>query len=225
MTPVTESQFASTNRIVHLEDARMRARERVELVTEGTTGVTLLSAAQASYSMHQTDVFVLLNGVAGAALVGAVVMGARRLLRGEGSSSGVNVIGVVGGIAGVIEGLHRLERAQFTFGHKHFALGVVTVLAGLLTTTLALVIERLEHRRSLSISDDGVRMRLNKFRRFTVPWSDLTELRMGAKQAELIRVNGRARIVPLGRLVNRDEVSHALLAAATARGVPVSSPE
>jgi hypothetical protein len=38
----------------------------------------------------------------------------------------------------------------------------------------------------------------------------------------LMSANGKARVVPLSRLVNRDEVSEALIAAAGVRGVKIT---
>ena len=202
----------------------MRRRERGELVTEGIAAFTLLSAVQASYERGEVDAFLVLNAIAGAALAIVVLRGIVNLRRDrDASSSGVSVIGVFGGLATIAEGLHKLHTAQFTFGHKHFALGVFTILVGLLTTAIALMMERLEHRRALSIADDGIRMRLNKFRRFHVTWADIVEMRTGEKDVRLISSNGKARIVPLGRLVNRDEVTEALVAAAEARGVTMTT--
>ncbi|MDQ6736526.1 MAG: hypothetical protein M3Z30_02350 [Gemmatimonadota bacterium] len=219
MSPHPDSTAATTNRVVHLEDARMRARERVELVTEGITAITLLSAAQASYARNDLDSFVVLNAVAGCALVVAIVMGARNLLRGRAASTGVNVVGVFGGLAGVAEGLHRLHRAHFTYGQKHFALGVVTVLAGLLTAGVAFMMERREFGRALTISDKGMRMRLNKLRRFDVPWADIGAITVSSAEVRIARSGRRSAVVPLKRLVNRAEVSEAIVAAAAARGI------
>ena len=223
MTSTGHSTIAPTNRVVHLEDARMRKRERGELVTEGIAAFTLLSAVQASYERGEVDAFLVLNAIAGAALAIVVLRGIINLRRDrDASSSGVSVIGVFGGLATIAEGMHKLHTAQFTFGHKHFALGVFTILVGLLTTAIALMMERLEHRRALSIADDGIRMRLNKFRRFDAAWSDIVEMRLSEKEMRLMSANGKARIVPLSRLVNRDEVSEALIAAAGARGVKIT---
>lgn len=201
----------------------MRRRERGELATEGLTAFTLLSAVQGAYSLHEMDAFVALNALAGTALAIVVLRGVVRILRNrDAASGGVNVVGVFGGLTAVAEGIHRLHTAQFTPGHKHFALGVLTVFAGLLTATMAMLMERLEQRRALSITSDGIRMRLNRFRRFTVPWEQIVELRLDAKQARLLRANRRACVVPLGRLVNREEVSEALTEAARAHGVKVT---
>lgn len=223
MTRSAQPEPRSTDKVIHLEDARMRRRERGELALEGLTGLTLLDAAQSAYSLNGLDAFIALNAVAGVALVIVVARGAIAMLRNrDAGSTGVNVVGVFGGLAAVTEGIHRLHTAQFTFGHKHFALGAVTVLAGLLTVVMATVTERLEHRRALSITSDGVRMRLNKFRRFSVPWDEIVELRVDSSRAQLMRAGKGPCVVPLGRLVNRDEVSEALVEAARERGVPVT---
>lgn len=224
MTSTGHSAIASTNRVVHLEDARMWKRERAELVTEGLAAFTLLSAVQASYERGQLDAFLVLNAIAGIALAIVVLRGIINLRRDrDASSPGVSVIGVFGGLATIAEGMHKLHTAQFTFGHKHFALGVFTILVGLLTTAIALMMERLEHRRALSITDDGIRMRLNNFRRFAAAWTDIVEMRLSEKEIRLMSANGKARIVPLSRLLNRDEVSEALVAAAGARGVKMTA--
>jgi hypothetical protein len=223
MTSLDPSAVASTNRVVHLEDARMRRRERGELATEGLAAFTLLSAVQTSYEHGGMDAFMVLNAIAGAALAIVVIRGIINLRRNrDASSPGTSVIGVFGGLATLAEGVHRLHTAQFTFGHRHFALGVLTTFAGLLTTAVALMMERLEHRRALTISDDGIRMRLNRFRRFDVPWTDIVEINLTEKEARLVSSSAKARIVPLGRLVNREEVSEALIQAAEIRGVTVT---
>lgn len=214
----------ATPRVIHLEDARMRRRERGELATEGFTALTLLNAVQVAYIHHEVDGFVLLNAVAAIALVAVVIRGAIRMRKQQdAASAGANLVGIFGGLVAVTEGVNRLHSAQFTFGHKHFALGVLTIFAGLLTSFIGVMAERLENRRALSLTDDGVRMRLNRFRRFNVRWADLAELQMSAGQARLVSTNGRAHVVPLGRLVNRDEVSEALVEAARERGVRVVS--
>jgi hypothetical protein len=226
MGPPDDTAVFATNRVVHLEDARMRRRERGELATEAIAAFTLLSAVQTSYERSGMDAFVMLDAVAGAALAIAVIRGIVALRQNrDASSSGVSLIGVFGGLATVAEGIHRLHTAQFTFGHKHFALGVVTTFAGLLTTGVALMMEKLEHRRALTIGDDVVRMRLNRFRQFNVPWADITELRLSEKEARLVRSGGKPGVVPLGRLVNREEVSEALVQAAEARGIRVATAE
>jgi len=202
----------------------MRRRERGELATEGLTAFTLLNAVQVAYMNREMDGFVLLNAVAAVALAAVVIRGVIRIRRQQdAASTGVNFVGVFGGLVAVTEGVNRLHSAQFTPGHKHFALGVLTVLVGLLTTSVGVMAERLESRRALSVTDGGVRMRLNKFRRFNVLWTELAELQMTAGQARLVSTNGRTHVVPLGRLVNRDEVSEALVEAARMRGVKVVS--
>jgi hypothetical protein len=202
----------------------MRRRERGELATEGLTAFTLLNTVQVAYAHNEMDGFVLLNAVAAVALAAVVIRGVIRIRQQKDvASTGVNLVGVFGGLVAVTEGVNRLHAAQFTPGHKHFALGVLTVFAGLLTASIGVMAERLENRRALSMTDDGISMRLNKFRRFSVRWTDLVELQMSAGQARLVCVNGSARVVPLGRLVNRDEVSEALVDAARSRGVKVST--
>lgn len=225
MTSTEIPDIASVNRVVHLEDSRMATRERGELATEGIAAFTLLSAVRTAYALHAIDAFLVLNAIAGAALGIVVIAGVWKMRRHkDATSSGVNVVGVFGGLATVVEGLHKLHTAHFTFGHAHFALGTLTILVGIMTTTIALMMQRLEHRRALSITDDGVRMRLNKFRRFDVKWADVTGLRIDDKKAELLCATGRVRIVPLARLVNRHEIREVLVEAARSRGVTVELP-
>ncbi len=223
MTPSEQSRPLPTDRVIHLEDARRRVRERGELVSEGISAFTLLSAVQTEYMRHRLDGFLVLNAVAGAALALVVIRGVIEMRRHkDAGSTGVNIVGAFGALAMIVEGVHKLHTAQFTFGHKHFALGVFTIFVGSITGTLALLMERLEHHRALTITGDQIRMRLNKFRRFTALWADIVELQMDAKQARLVSANGKERVVPLAHLVNREEVKDALMAAARERGVKVS---
>lgn len=223
MTPSEQPPPVPIDRVIHLEDARMRRRERAELLSEGISAFTLLSAVQTEYVSHRLDGFVVLNAVAGAALAFVVIRGVIETRRHkDAGSTGVNNVGAFGALAMIVEGVHKLHTAQFTFGHKHFALGVCTIFVGLITGALALLMERLEHRRALTITGDQIRMRLNKFRRFNASWADIAELQVDAKQARLVSANGKACVVPLARLVNRDEVKDALMAAARERGVKVS---
>jgi hypothetical protein len=201
----------------------MQIRERSELISEGATAFTLLSSIPVAYAKHQVDAFVALNAVAGVGLALVVLRGIVLTRRHhDADSTGANLVGVFGGLAAIVEGIHKLHSAQFTFGHKHFAFGITAICTGLLTAALALFAERLEHRRALTLSSDGVRMRLNKFRRFDAPWADIAELRIGATEAKLVSASGNARVVPLRRLVNRDEVTEALTDAASARGVKIT---
>lgn len=218
----SESVQPPNDRVIHLEDAAERRREKAELAMEAMTSVTLFNAVQIDYIHHEFDAFVMLNAAAAAALAIVVIRGAIRMRKNEDAASrGSNVVGVVGGLAAVTEGLRRLHSADFTFGHKHFALGVATVLTGLLTVTVALFAERLQKRRILAITDAGVRMRFNQLRRFNIPWSDIAELQVGTGRVRLVRRTGRARAIPLTRLLNADEVRDALTDAAVARGIPI----
>jgi hypothetical protein len=66
---------------VHLEDSRVRTRERGQLATEGIAAFTLLSAVQQSYARGGVDPFVILNATAGVALAAAVIIGVIKLRR------------------------------------------------------------------------------------------------------------------------------------------------
>ena len=201
----------------------MRIRERGELAVQGATALTLFSADWESYGRHGVDPFVVLNVAAAAALAVAVLRGVVQARKHhDAASAGTNLLGVAGGLAAVVEGIQRLHAANFTPGRPHFALGVFTVFAGLATATIALLMERLELSRALRITEDGVRMRLGKFRRFSIPWADITELQLGDRDARLVRANDRPGVIPLARLVNRVEVCDALANAARVRGIPVT---
>lgn len=222
LKPASHADSALPDCVVHLHDTRIRRREWGELLTEGLAGFTLLSAARVAYANHTLDALAGLDLVAGAALAVAVIRGALHLRQHRDvTSTGVNIVGVFGAVALLVEGVHKLHAADFTPGHKHFALGATTVLAGLLTGTVALLAARLEHRRALTITSRSVRMRLNIFRRFDAPWSQIVELQLDGGEARLIRTDGNASVVPLGRLLNRDEVTRALVDAARSRGIDV----
>ncbi|HEY8309658.1 MAG TPA: hypothetical protein VIG47_03845 [Gemmatimonadaceae bacterium] len=159
MTSTEIPDMAAVNRVVHLEDSRMAVRERGELATEGIAAFTLLNAVSVSYTLHEIDAFVVLNAVAGIALATIVILGAIKMARHrDASSSGVSIVGVFGGVATIVEGLHKLHTAQFTFGHRHFALGAVTIIAGIVTVTVALLLLRAPHYRR-SHRRGGVEMR------------------------------------------------------------------
>lgn len=220
MTAAEPSVVAETNRVVHLEDAGTKRRERGEIATEGIAAYTLLNAAFVSYRTGALNAFLIVNVVAGVSLAIVVVRGTLNLWRNRDAAlTSINIVGVFGGVATIAEGINKLHSADFTFGHKHFALGVVTIILGLATTTLALMAERLEHLRALTISDQGIRMRL-KFRRFSVGWTDVAEMRVTAQEARIIDARGKACVVPLPKLVNRNEVTEALTRAFAARGIP-----
>ncbi|MEO7218833.1 MAG: hypothetical protein ABI026_11620 [Gemmatimonadaceae bacterium] len=224
MSATESSVITETNRIVHLEDSRMHRRERAELATQAMAAFTLLNAAFASQKAGETGIFLIVNVVAGAALAIAVVRSIINMRRNRDAvSAPINIVGVFGGLATIAEGMDKLHKADFTFGHKHFALGTVTVLLGLVTTALAMMMGRVERHRVLAISDEGIRMRLNKFRRFKVLWKDVAELRLTAAEARVIDAEGKVRVVPLARLVNSGEVAEALSHAFSARGVPVTT--
>lgn len=223
MPSADPSTAGSINKTVHLEDARMRRRERGELATEGIAAVMLLSAAQDSHVRGDVNPFVILNVVAGAALALVVIRGIINVRRDRDvQQGGWSLVGVFGGVATITEGLHRLQTAQFIPGHKHFALGVLTTLVGVLTLVVGLFAERIERLRVLEVSDTGIRMRLSKFRRFNVRWDDVAEVRLSEREAQIITTTGASRVVPLARLVNRGEVREVLTAASHARNVTVT---
>ncbi len=109
---------------------------------------------------------------------------------------------------------------RLAHGHKWFSpvllTAVVTLAVGLANRPLGRIQER---RRFLSLDDEGLRFRLNRFRSFRLAWSEVASIE---KEGEVVRIHGhdgRVRRIPLGRLDNGEEVARALAEAAADRGV------
>jgi hypothetical protein len=87
-----------------------------------------------------------------------------------------------------------------------FYLGLSTVLTGLARGAL----ENLSwKRRFIRVDDDGVHVRLSRFRKFDAAWTDVVDIRLGERNAIVVTKSG-SHTIPLSRYLNSRAITDAL---------------
>ena len=94
------------------------------------------------------------------------------------------------------------------------------------TLGLALFQPRLKRRRmerrSVRVSDDGVLVRLGRFRSFSAAWGEITGLRRAGATLHIDLSGGRTRTLGFRSVSNRDEAFALLAAHAAGHGIPAA---
>jgi len=97
-------------------------------------------------------------------------------------------------------------------------------LTAAVTLVLALfqprIKRRIAERHSVRLSDDGVDLRLGKFRRFAASWEEIAGLRRDGNTLHIALRAGGERKLSFRFVTNRDEVFAALSSTAANRGIP-----
>jgi hypothetical protein len=200
-------------RILRLESRALERAERVGALIDGFSAVSLaLEARERLDGGGPTSVL----GGAEILVAGLLVVVAVLALRGR-SEYGP----WVSGLAGVVLVLEGLSKTWGPKGHPSWAL----VLNGAVLLALAARApwfdERRRARRVLTLDDDGVAFRRNRFRRFTLRREDTARLTLDTGEAVFHTRDGRPRRIDLADLHNAAEVSAAIRAWASEHAVPI----
>ena len=97
-----------------------------------------------------------------------------------------------------------------------FTTGVATILIGVLHGRIARISWK---RREIRLDASGVHARLSRFRRFTVAWTDVRDIRVTATSITIDTTTG-VRTIPLGRYRNADDVRSAFEHWGAMRALP-----
>ena len=92
------------------------------------------------------------------------------------------------------------------YQHALLYLGLSTVLTGLAHGMLSNLSWK---RRFIRVDDDGLHVRLSRFRKFDVAWTDVVDIRLGERNAIVVTKSG-SHTIPLSRYLNARDIADAL---------------
>lgn len=204
-----------------LDDRRLEAVERVDLVSHVGAAVSLLSAGLAALPAPDAGGTALAGAelAVAAMLLAAVARELRPSRRhdAEGvSGAGVGWINLFAAAALFAETAQRYHD-RGTLSWATFLLGGVTLGLGLLNPR---IVRRRAERRFFRADDAGVELRSSRLRGFRLAWSEVAAVERDGDALLLRTRTGAERRIGLRRYRNGEAVAAALLRAAAARGVP-----
>jgi hypothetical protein len=82
---------------------------------------------------------------------------------------------------------------------------------------------RIAEQHSARLSDDGIDLRLGRFRRFSARWDEIAGLRREGTTLHIALRAGGERRLRFRSVTNREEVFAALATTATDRGIPAAA--
>ena len=127
---------------------------------------------------------------------------------------------VVAGALLILEAVHSSHPGGKPFYERPaFLLGVITGAIGLLHGKLARLSWK---RREIQLDEFGVRARTSRFRGFTVPWSEVREIRITAN-AIIVDTASRSHTIALRRYGNAAEIRAAFAQWDAMRALPDAS--
>jgi len=92
------------------------------------------------------------------------------------------------------------------YEHALLYLGLTTVVTGLARGVLA---ERSRRRRFVRVDDGGLHVRLSRFTKFDVSWTEVIDIRLGERNAIVVTKSG-SHTIPLSRYLNARDITDAL---------------
>ncbi len=127
---------------------------------------------------------------------------------------------IVAGALLILESVHSAHPGGKPFYERPaFALGVATVMIGLLHGKLAQLSWK---RREIHIDENGVRARTSRIRGFSVAWTDVRDIRI-TENAVIVDTASRSHTISLRRYRNAAEIRAAFSAWDAARALPDAS--
>jgi hypothetical protein len=186
---------------VRLSDKRLRAFERFQIIQDVASVAALVPAAIAR--SHATD--PLMRGLAWvefAAVAVLVVATIQELRDGDDDITGISWTNIIVGALIITESLVQTHEGA-KLGRPALLAGISSVVLGFFQNHLR---KRRAGRRSIRITDEGIAIRLGKFRRFERPWSEIERIEDRGDTIVVIPTSGRARRVNLKRYDNSDEI-------------------
>ena len=127
---------------------------------------------------------------------------------------------VVAGALLILEAVHSAHPGGKPFYERPvFVLGVATGMIGLFHGKLAKLSWK---RREIHLDEHGVRARTSRFRGFSVPWSDIRDIRI-TDRAIIIDTISASHTITLRRYRNAAEIRTAFMQWEAARALPDAS--
>lgn len=134
--------------------------------------------------------------------------------------TGPEWVDVVAGTLLIIDAAHRVHPGgKPLYAHATFVTGVVTSVIGLLHGRISRLASK---RRQIQFDDAGVRVRLSRFRRFTVAWTDVREIRITTASIVIDAASG-SHTISLGRYRNAMEIRTAFEQWSVVHALPHAS--
>jgi hypothetical protein len=127
---------------------------------------------------------------------------------------------VVAGALLILEAVHSAHPGGKPFYERPaFLLGIITAAIGLFHGRIASLSWK---RREIQMDENGVTARTSRFRSFTVPWSDVRNIRI-TESAIVVDTAAGAHTIPLRRYRNAAEIRAAFTRWDAARALPDAS--
>jgi hypothetical protein len=209
----------SNDVVIVLRDRRVRFAEKAQLIQDVFSAFALVPAGLAR--LHSVDplerwfAFVELAGVAALAVITL-----REMRDHDDITPGIGWVNVIVGAVLICE-----SALQTHEGSKWFT---PTLLTGLVSIGLGIFQGRLRARkqkrreRSIRITDDGIAIRLAKFRRFDQAWSNIRSIEERDGVFTISPHEGRAAKIRVRRYDNPDDIAAALRSAAEAHRIALT---
>jgi hypothetical protein len=205
---------------IPLDDKRKRLGVWWQKLQHAVGGVPLLLAGvHRLESSGRADPLAIAEIVVAGALLVMLARDLRAEVAGRSSSShapahshghphaGPNWFDVVAGVMLIIESVQAShEGGKPFYARPNFLLGIVTLVIGLLHGRIA---RRAMKRREIHFDDSGIRARLGRFRSFAVPWSEIRNITITAKNA-VIQTAAGSHTISFGRYRNAEQIRRAL---------------
>jgi hypothetical protein len=207
-----------TPQTLHLRDRRVFVANLYDLGANALAAIGVLGAVARSLPVSTPGgiLLALAEALAGGALLVAIVGELREIRAGVDDDEGrIAWVTLFAGVVLAAECLHvYLER-----GRVPRAAGITAVITlGLAIFQPRLKARRLE-RRSVRVSDEGIVIRVSRFRRFSAAWSEITGLRRDGATLHVELAGGRSHTLRLRAFTNRDEAFTLLAEHAAGHGV------
>jgi hypothetical protein len=200
--------------VIPIHDRSQVLAQGMDMLGHVAAAVGLVAATAKQFPVRTpgSALLVAAEVAAAAALVGVIVRELRHRRRGGADhEEGVDWISLFAGTVLLLDWFD-----AWRGGGKFIS-------PTLLAAGIAFLQPRLDalkrRRRTLRITGDEVDLRLSRFRRFHGPWDGLREVTAEDRALVFVLADGGRRRVTLRRVINRDEVMGAVLAAAARRGL------
>ncbi|MEO5510110.1 MAG: hypothetical protein ABIV28_09190 [Longimicrobiales bacterium] len=206
--------------VVQLHDRRAKIAERMQIGQNIASAVVLVPAGLSR--IHAADPLERMLAYGELTAVAVLFITTVRELRDHSDKmTGVSWSNLGAGIALVFESLLQ------TYAGEHRKWFTPAMLTGITSIFLGLMQARLRAKktrlRRIVISDDGLDVRLSKFRKWKFAWSEIRNIELTPRHIRIVPVQGKPRSIRMRFYTNGDEIRGALEVAA--QKVPTSGNE
>ena len=175
-----------------------RRRKYALMVGNASAGITLLLAGLDNLDTDSTERLIvgIIMIIAGGALLGIVLK--ERFGKSHQTPAAVGWADIFAGIVFMVDGVEKMMVRVRPLPFILIFLGVPYILMGIYH-------ERISARSFLRIDDTGIRMRLARFRDFTINWADITAIHIIPSTIMLTGADGRLYKIHLYNLPREDD--------------------